>query len=61
MKATFDRAAEALRPEYGALPLFEHVLPFSVIRAHEEVSGVNPEPAIWTAEKDQDIWEQLQG
>jgi glyoxylase-like metal-dependent hydrolase (beta-lactamase superfamily II) len=60
-KATFERAADALRPDFGHMPLFDHALPFSVIRAHEELTGEAAEPQIWTAEKDAKIWEELNG
>ena len=46
------RAAEAaMRPGFGGWPLFSHVLPFDVARAHEELSDVE-QPAVWTAERD---------
>lgn len=61
LKDSFDRAADSLRPEYGHLPLFDHVLPFSVVRAREELSGEAEEPQVWTAEKDREIWRSLQG
>jgi glyoxylase-like metal-dependent hydrolase (beta-lactamase superfamily II) len=55
------RAAEAaMRPDFGEWPLFGHVLPFDVARAHEELSGVE-HPTIWTAERDKALWSALRG
>ncbi len=60
LKAAFDRAHVALVDEYGRWPIFEHCLPFDVSRLWDELAGVE-RPVIWTAERDREIWDQLQG
>lgn len=56
----FNRAHEALAPEYGAWPIFEHCLPFNVQRYWDELDGIDW-PRIWTAERDREVWAALQG
>jgi glyoxylase-like metal-dependent hydrolase (beta-lactamase superfamily II) len=60
LKEAFDRAHAALVDDYGRWPIFEHCLPFDVSRVWDELSGIE-RPVIWTAERDQEIWAQLQG
>jgi glyoxylase-like metal-dependent hydrolase (beta-lactamase superfamily II) len=59
VKEAFDLAYKALEPRYGGWPIFEHCMPFNVQRAFDECSGVHPR--IWTAERDQAVWRELQG
>jgi hypothetical protein len=49
-----------LGPQYGAWPIFEHCLPFDVSRLWDEFGGVE-RPVIWTAERDRQVWDELQG
>ncbi|HLR96962.1 MAG TPA: MBL fold metallo-hydrolase [Jiangellaceae bacterium] len=56
----FTRAHTALAPEFGAWPIFEHCLPFNVQRLWDELDGIE-RPRIWTAERDREVWEALQG
>jgi glyoxylase-like metal-dependent hydrolase (beta-lactamase superfamily II) len=58
LKATFDAVQESLTPKYGDWPIYQHVLPFNVKRIDDELAG--REPAIWTAETDAAIWDELQ-
>lgn len=58
VKDAFDAAHAALEPAYGKWPIFEHCLPFDVKRMWDELAGSRP--TIWTAERDQAIWDQLQ-
>ncbi|MDJ0961405.1 MAG: MBL fold metallo-hydrolase [Acidimicrobiia bacterium] len=59
LKEAFDAAHEALAPKYGGWPIFEHTLPFDVQRIWDELAGANPR--IWTAERDRQLWAELQG
>lgn len=59
LKDAFDACHAALNDEYGRWPIFEHCLPFDVSRLWDELSGVE-RPVIWTAERDQEVWAQLQ-
>jgi glyoxylase-like metal-dependent hydrolase (beta-lactamase superfamily II) len=60
MREAFDRTHEILEPRYGKWPIFEHCLPFDVRRVWDELSGIDW-PVIWTAERDREVWDQLQG
>jgi glyoxylase-like metal-dependent hydrolase (beta-lactamase superfamily II) len=59
LKEAFERAHAALVDDYGHWPIFEHCLPFDVSRVWDELSGIE-RPTIWTAERDQEVWAQLQ-
>lgn len=56
----FREARTALAPRYGAWPIFEHCLPFNVQRLWDELDGIE-RPRIWTAERDREVWDTLQG
>jgi glyoxylase-like metal-dependent hydrolase (beta-lactamase superfamily II) len=60
LKEAFGAAHQALAPRYGRWPIFEHCMPFNVARLWDELSGTE-RPVIWTAERDRDVWDQLQG
>ncbi len=59
LKQAFEACHTALAPTFGAWPIFEHCLPFDVARLWEELEGVE-RPTIWTAERDRQVWDQLQ-
>ncbi|MGI8577284.1 MAG: MBL fold metallo-hydrolase [Nocardioidaceae bacterium] len=59
LRQAFENAHLALVDEYGGWPIFEHCLPFDVARLWEELAGTE-RPTIWTAERDREIWAQLQ-
>lgn len=59
LKEAFDNAHGALFERYGKWPIFEHTMPFDVSRLWDEFDGIDW-PRIWTAERDQEIWDQLQ-
>jgi glyoxylase-like metal-dependent hydrolase (beta-lactamase superfamily II) len=60
LKECFDAAAAHMRPVYGDWAIFEHCLPFNVARAYDEAQGLDT-PRIWTAERDRQMWQALQG
>jgi glyoxylase-like metal-dependent hydrolase (beta-lactamase superfamily II) len=60
LKEAFEASHAALVGRYGGWPIFEHCLPFDVSRLWDELSGVE-RPAIWTAERDRQVWAELQG
>ncbi|HEX6336586.1 MAG TPA: MBL fold metallo-hydrolase [Jiangellaceae bacterium] len=60
LKGAFEACHARLAPEYGEWPIFEHTLPFDVARLWEELQGVE-RPTIWTAERDRQVWDELQG
>ncbi len=61
---TLKQAWDAVRAEcddkFGDFAIYEHCLPFNVARAYDEARGI-AHPRIWTAERDVDMWEALQG
>ena len=59
LKDAFTAAHAALAPRYGRWPIFEHCMPFNVSRLWDELSGIE-RPVIWTAERDREVWDQLQ-
>lgn len=59
LKQAFDAAHARLAGEYGQWPIFEHCLPFDVSRVWDELDGIE-RPVIWTAERDREVWAQLQ-
>ena len=54
------RRHAALAERYGRWPIFEHCMPFNVSRLWDELSGIE-RPRIWTAERDREVWDELQG
>lgn len=48
-----------MQAQYGHLVIFEHSIPFDIARCFDE-AGEYPDPRIWTAERDQDMWHSLQ-
>jgi glyoxylase-like metal-dependent hydrolase (beta-lactamase superfamily II) len=59
LKEAFEATHEHLAPQFGRWPIFEHCLPFDVQRLWDEFEGVDW-PRIWTAERDREVWDQLQ-
>ncbi len=59
LKEAFEATHELLAPKFGMWPIFEHCLPFDVQRLWDEMDGIDW-PRIWTAERDQQVWDQLQ-
>jgi glyoxylase-like metal-dependent hydrolase (beta-lactamase superfamily II) len=59
LKEAFEAAHAALVDDFGHWPIFEHCLPFDVSRVWDELRGVE-RPVIWTAERDQEVWKELQ-
>ncbi|CAN7697705.1 MBL fold metallo-hydrolase [Variovorax sp. LjRoot84] len=60
LRGCFERAEEAMRPRFGDWPVFQHVLPFDVSRAYDELRGIE-HPVVWTAERDRELWQALRG
>ena len=60
LKAAFAACREVCDPRFGDVAIYEHCLPFNVARAYDEAQGVGT-PRIWTAERDREMWEALQG
>ena len=59
LRAIYRRVSEQLRPKYGSWVIFDHCLPFDVSRAFDEATA-HPDPRIWTAERDRQMWAALE-
>lgn len=59
LKEIYDATFQAMEPTYGDWVIFEHCMPFDVSRAYDEASGLD-DPRIWTAERDVEMWQNLE-
>jgi glyoxylase-like metal-dependent hydrolase (beta-lactamase superfamily II) len=59
LKEAWDAVRAECDPKYSAYAIYEHCLPFNVARAYDEARGIDT-PRIWTAERDRQMWEELQ-
>lgn len=60
LKEAWDACRAACDPKFASYAIYEHCLPFNVARAYDEALGIDT-PRIWTAERDRQMWEKLQG
>jgi glyoxylase-like metal-dependent hydrolase (beta-lactamase superfamily II) len=60
LKQAWDAVRAECDPKFGSYAIYEHCLPFNVSRAYDEALGIDT-PRIWTAERDRQMWELLQG
>lgn len=60
LKESFAACREICDPKFGDYAIYEHCLPFNVARAYDEALDIDT-PRIWTAERDKQMWEALQG
>ncbi|HCY17325.1 MAG: MBL fold metallo-hydrolase [Curvibacter sp. GWA2_64_110] len=60
LKAVYRETYAQLKPKYGQWVIFDHCMPFDVTRAYDEATQY-PDPRIWTAERDRQMWESLEG
>lgn len=60
LKEAFEAVHGRLAPRYAGFPIFEHTMPFNVQRTWDELEGIE-HPRIWTAERDRQVWDALQG
>ncbi|RVV97531.1 MBL fold metallo-hydrolase [Mesobaculum littorinae] len=51
---------EVCDPRFADYAIYEHCLPFNVARAYDEARGIDT-PRVWTAARDKEMWEALQG
>ena len=60
LKDAWDAVRDACDPKFKDYAIYEHCLPFNVARAYDEARGIDT-PRIWTAQRDLEMWQQLQG
>lgn len=59
LKEAWDAVRAACDPKFANYAIYEHCLPFNVARAYDEAKGIDT-PKIWTATRDQQMWNDLQ-
>ena len=59
LKQVFEDTRKVMDPVFGKVFIYEHCLPFDVSRAFDEASGIK-QPRVWTAQRDIEMWSQLQ-
>ncbi|WP_341702826.1 MBL fold metallo-hydrolase [Ferrovibrio sp.] len=60
LKIVYQETMQKLKPKYGHWVIFDHCMPFDVTRCFDEVTQYT-DPRIWTAERDIQMWETLEG
>ena len=60
LKTVYRETYAQLQPKFGQWVIFDHCLPFDVSRAYDEATRF-PDPRIWTAQRDKEMWEALEG
>ena len=60
LRAVYRDTYDVLKPKFGEWVIFDHCLPFDVSRAYDEATRYR-EPRIWTAQRDKELWEALEG
>jgi len=59
LNAVYKDTFAKLKPKYGHWVIFDHCMPFDVTRCYDEVTQY-PDPRIWTAERDVQMWKALE-
>ncbi len=60
LKEAWDAVRAECDPKFADYAIYEHCLPFNVSRAYDEARDIDT-PRIWTAQRDLEMWEALQG
>ena len=60
LRKVYEETFAKLKPKYGDWVIFNHCMPFDVTRAYDEATQF-PDPRIWTAERDVQMWKALEG
>ncbi|HYE48715.1 MAG TPA: MBL fold metallo-hydrolase [Azospirillaceae bacterium] len=60
LRTTYQEVHAAMKPRFGHWVIFDHCMPFNVSRAFDEATG-HAHPRIWTADRDREMWRQLEG
>ena len=59
LREAWDAVRAECDPKFSDYAIYEHCLPFNVARAYDEAQDIDT-PRIWTAQRDIEMWEQLQ-
>jgi glyoxylase-like metal-dependent hydrolase (beta-lactamase superfamily II) len=60
LREVYKETYAKLKPSFGQWVIFDHCMPFDVSRAYDEATQY-PDPRIWTAQRDKEMWEALEG
>jgi glyoxylase-like metal-dependent hydrolase (beta-lactamase superfamily II) len=60
LREVYEETYAKLKPSFGQWVIFDHCMPFDVSRAYDEATQY-PDPRIWTAQRDKEMWESLEG
>ena len=60
LRTVYKETYAKLKPRFGDWVIFDHCLPFDVTRAYDEATRYR-DPRIWTAQRDKEMWESLEG
>ncbi len=60
LRQVYQDTFAKLQSKYGEWVIFNHCMPFDVTRAYDEATKY-PDPRIWTAERDVQMWQSLEG
>ncbi|SET26298.1 MBL fold metallo-hydrolase [Oceanicella actignis] len=60
LREAWEAVRAACDPKFADYAIYEHCLPFNVARAYDEAQGIDT-PRIWTAQRDREMWDALQG
>jgi glyoxylase-like metal-dependent hydrolase (beta-lactamase superfamily II) len=60
LRAIYRDTYAALKPRFGHWVIFDHCLPFDVSRAYDEATR-HRDPRVWTAQRDKEMWQALEG
>ncbi len=59
LNTVYKEAYAHMAPKYGKWVIFDHCMPFDVTRCYDEVTQY-PDPRVWTAQRDIDMWKALE-
>ena len=59
LREAFEACRATCDRRFSSYAIYEHCLPFNVARAYDEALGIDT-PRIWTAERDREMWAELQ-
>ena len=60
LKEAWDAVRAECDPKFKDYAIYEHCLPFNVARAFDEARAIDT-PRVWTAARDKEMWNALQG
>jgi glyoxylase-like metal-dependent hydrolase (beta-lactamase superfamily II) len=60
LREVYADTRRVMDPAFGHVVIYEHCIPFDVARAYDEASGIE-QPRIWTAQRDREMWAELNG